>query len=116
MIPQETAGVLAALNATWPRQALSGPTLDVWMEQLRRVDVRDAQAAVIDLGRSTEWMPALSQFVAACQAAARARIAAEQESRMLEADTGPVLTKEEQMENVAKARALVSQVSKRVPG
>lgn len=108
MNPQETTAVLGVMVAAWPTTEITAETTAVWVNELEKTHPDDALQAARSLIRSQKWFPAISEFLEAVKAPARARIEAENEARSLPSGGRSEADKEHVRKCLAEARAAVA--------
>lgn len=73
MNPQDTIAVIAYFGAAWPTFDPSDDTVDVWVAELADVDPGDAQQAMRDLVRNSDFPPSIAKFRTECRTVAMRR-------------------------------------------
>lgn len=73
MTPQDTIAVVAYFGAAWPTFDPSDDTIDAWVAELGDIVAADANDAMRQLVRTSEFAPSIAKFRAECKAVALSR-------------------------------------------
>ena len=73
MTPDEALGVMNAVADTWANFEPGENTAVMWAMKLANVDVRDAQAAVLQLAGTDDWAPSIARVLTAARGIASSR-------------------------------------------
>lgn len=67
MNASDTLAVIAYLGSAFPNFDPSDDTIDVWVNELEDIDPADANEAMHNLVRSSEFAPTIAKFRAECR-------------------------------------------------